>query len=331
MLLPSEIRKEFADTVLFKENISGAELTTFALGGKIGLLLEPKSIESLSQLFSYFYKNNINYKILGNGSNLVISDSGVSCPVIKMGKVFNKCFYQDNPDFFLNNDKYNFSLGEKYRFIVQASSSLMSLSRQFTSLGFSGLEFAAGIPASLGGAVYMNAGAHGGSISEIISKIFLILEDGKQVVLNQTDINFQYRQANLPENSIVYAAELEFSFLEKDLISQKRTSSLEYRKLSQPLQFPSAGSVFKNPSPEKLALSKIEASKEKIAAAELLEKLGLKGYARGGVSFSKMHANWLIKISNQAKAADVEFLINYAKEKVETEFGIILENEIIFW
>ncbi len=331
MSLLTEIKKEFKESIILKENVSAAAITTFALGGKIDLLLEPGDLKSLSSLIEFFFEKKINYKIVGNGSNVLISDQGLKAPLLRLGKGFNKCSYQEVDNFFSSFSKFDFKLAEKYRFLVQGGSSLMNLSKQFTSLGFSGLEFAAGIPATLAGAVFMNAGAHGHCISEVITKVYLLLGNGQKKELEISDLEFQYRKSNLPKNSIVYAVELELSFLEKELINQKRSSSLEYRKKTQPLQFPSAGSVFKNPSPEELALSRIEKLEGKIAAAELLENLGLKGYRHGGVCFSEKHANWLIKAADQAEASDVLYLIKYAQAQVEQEFNLVLSPEIILW
>lgn len=296
---------------LIKQNLLGRDLTTFSIGGKIDYLAQPQNSQKLAEFLLELKKSGISYRILGAGSNLLISDSGIRECVIKLGQGFRT----------LENI-------EQGRFKVGAAYSLMLLSRQLSELGYSGLEFAGGIPASVGGAVRMNAGAHGSQISDIIERLYIVDHDGTERVLKRSEIEFSYRHSDFNPGSvsigkdsskqIVTAVEIKLISGDRSKIAQLREKNLQHRKAAQPLKLPSAGSVFKNPSPDKTAW-------------QLLEELGLKGTVHAGAQISPQHANWIVNPSRQASSEDVRELIELAKRKVKDRFGLELQNEIIFW
>lgn len=285
-----------------RKDVPGRELTTFALGGIVRAVVEPSSIEELSKLLQILKNSEVPWRVIGAGSNLLIPDAGLDQVLIRLNRAFSQ------------NSTIETREGSKLFF---ASESLMGLSRKTAEEGLSGLEFAAGIPAALGGAVVMNAGAHGSSISEIAKRVHLINAEGELVSYSNSEMSFGYRKSRIIKDEIVVAAEFELVLMNKDEILEKRAACLDYRKQTQPLHLPSAGSVFKNPSDHELA------------AAQMIESLGLKGFIYGGVRISDMHANWIVKDSVDAKASEVSYLIDYLAEKVFKEFGVELIPEII--
>lgn len=204
-----------------------------------------------------------------------------------------------------------------------AGAALVSLSRETAYLGWSGLEFAAGIPGSVGGAVKMNAGAHGHELSEALAAVLLFSSRDGFCWRLRRELEIGYREGGIPGNCVVVAAI--FKLYQGDVVDskEKRRSSLDYRKRTQPLTFPSAGSVFRNPG--------VEIDGEIVSAGWLLERAELKGYRVGGVEFSKLHANWLVRIDDTARASDARELVDLGKSRVRDLFGVDLIEEIIFW
>lgn len=306
------------------ENVPARDLTTFGLGGNVRWLIEPKSMSSLSTLLQTLETNLIPWRVIGAGSNVVIRDNGCRDVVLRLGKEFQGIYVSDNEDEDLTSWTEELSpesvdpRDEVRHVFVLAGTSLMGLSRKTTDLGLSGLEFSAGIPASVGGSVRMNAGAHGASISDVVEKILVMDEHGMVKVLNRSDMGFSYRKTSLERSSIILGALFRLTVKPAGEIVAERLRCLEYRKRTQPLRLPSSGSVFKNPAQGK-------------TAAELLEGVGVKGLSCGGVSYSSLHANWLVKTDESATASDAISLIKLGKEKVSEKFGVDLESEIVIW
>ncbi|MBP9837497.1 MAG: UDP-N-acetylmuramate dehydrogenase [Proteobacteria bacterium] len=322
------------DDIKIRKNVSAKKLTTFALGGDISYLVEPQTVMAARTLVRKFNEEQIDYKILGNGSNVIISDNGISKPIIILGKTFNNInLYDDNFDIYSNikpisNFEKAVNSMQNIKVFAFAAHSLMKLSRITSAAGYTGLEFAAGIPANVGGAVFMNAGAHGSSTLENVSSIFSINIHGEVLEQSPDEINFTYRRSGLDERNLVIGAVFDFYFKGNEVTLVNKNKSLAYRQETQPLSLPSSGSVFKNPSPNTLRNCKLN---ERLTAAELLDELDLKGLTRGGIQFSTLHANWLVKISDSAKVEDLVYLVNLAKEKVANRFNITLETEIKIW
>ena len=278
-----------------------SRLTTLAIGGPLKYLFEPHSIEELSALVSALKQNQLSYMLLGAGSNALIPDEGVGEVVIRLGRGLR----------FLE------ALGEE-SFKVGANTSVMWLSRELSEQGYAGLEFAGGIPASLGGAVKMNAGAHGGEFSSVIHEVHCVDDEGNESTLGVDELQYSYRHSALPKGWIVAAATLKLSKDDPEAVRERRLENLEYRKRTQPLQLPSAGSVFRNPT-------------DAPAAGKLLEDLGLKGHTHGGAMISELHGNWIVNPKREARYGDVLALIELCQERVAKAHGIELIPEVLVW
>ena len=269
------------------------DFTTYKLSGKMNDVYYPSSVNELKELL----KSNMKYKILGNGSNLIISES-YEGEFIKLSN-FNNISFEDN--------------------IVKVGCgySLSKLSLECARKGLSGLEFACGIPGSVGGAIYMNAGAYGNNISDVIGSVTVLDESLNIKVLDASELNFGYRNSIFKCNNFII---LDGTFILKkkksDLILKEINDIMESRRSKQPLEYPSAGSVFRNP--------------DGFSAGRLVQKANLQGEHVGDAYVSEKHANFIIN-KGQASAEDVINLIDHVKNKVKEKFGIdlVLEQEII--
>ncbi len=282
-------------------NTSIKKYTTYKIGGNAACVVYPKSIEKLVQLMKFIKFRNIKYKIIGNGSNLIFSDKDFEGILIKLTEF-------DNIEIFDNKIK------------VGAGYSLMKLSRIALKNSLTGLEFAAGIPGTVGGAVFMNAGAYKSDMGYVVQSVKVLTKDFKVVELENKEMDFHYRTSFLQKHPDYVCLEviIRLEKGKKDVIEDVMKSRLKRRVESQPLNYPSAGSVFRNPTG--------------MFAGELIEKCGLKGYKLGGAMISDKHANFVINIDN-AKAVDVRNLISLAQEKVKKEYNVDLkvEQEFVNW
>lgn len=281
----------------FKGNISINEplnrLTTFRIGGPADYYLEPKDRNDLVNLIKYLAEINYPYLVIGNGSNILISDEGVRGAVINLEHGFIKIE--------INGQKVFAEAGVRLSKLVDVciENSLV------------GIENLAGIPGTLGGAIIMNAGAYGGEISDFIKKVEVV--DGLEIRFYKKEkCGFTYRKSDL-EGKIIVAAEFELPFGDKTKAKEKRRELLLKRNQSQPVELPNAGSIFKNPPGD--------------YAAKLIEQAGLKGLTIGGAKISEKHANFIVNFNN-ATANDVIELMKIVRETVNQKFGILLEPEI---
>lgn len=281
-------------------SVLGSTLTTFCIGGKLNLI-EINSNEELRRIITFLFQHDQKFRVMGAGSNLLIPDAGLDEWVLKLGKGFR-----------------NFSRRSSSIFEIGGNYPLMTLARELSQEGLSGLEFAAGIPGSLGGAVWMNAGAHRGEIGTLIEEIHGITESGQEFVFLKKDLELSYRKTNLPKGIIVTAAVIRLVPGDKEKTSAHMRECLAYRKATQPLQLPSAGSVFRNPE-------------EQNPAGSILDKAGVKGLSVGGAQVSELHANWIVNSGRQAKAKDVQDLIAQCQERVFKQFQLQLIPEIVIW
>ncbi len=318
---------KFPEELVSRSGVSSEHCTTFSVGASVSRLVEPHSLSAAIWLVKEFHEGGVSARILGAGSNLVLPDEIFAEPVIRLGRGISGALSLpasvqsfDELDVLSKTPAPVF--GETESVLAFAGASLMSLSRRVSQAGLSGLEFAAGIPASLGGAVRMNAGAHGHSISEVVRKIFFLSQDGTPGELSGDNLKFTYRRCELPPAAIVIAAELLLQPGDPEAVSSLRQDCLDYRRRTQPLQFPSAGSVFRNPGGTDTLIP---------AAGALLEQAGMKGRRRGSIVYSELHANWLIRDGDSGRAADVRQLVEDGKTSVGEKFGVSLETEIIFW
>lgn len=305
MSLESALSAE-SSKIALRRYVPGARVTTFSIGGPIDFLCEPADDQQLSAVLKILNSIDQTPLVLGAGSNLVISSAGIASPVIRLRGSF----------------KGIRELG-KGCFRVGAATALMWLSREMCALGWSGLEFAGGIPATIGGAARMNAGAHGGAMADILERIFCIDSCGVQHEFPASELTFSYRRTSLPAEMLITAVDLKLVESSKETALARRAECLEQRKRTQPLTEPSAGSVFRNP--DFLAAGAAQ------SAGALIEQCGLKGTQCGGAEISGLHANWIVNSGKLASSEDVKNLVALCQAKVLEKFGVRMTPEIIFW
>lgn len=270
--------------------------TTWRIGGPADLLVIPEKINEVQGIVRYAWEEKIPLTVIGNGSNLLVSENGIRGITLKIGPRLGE-----------------YSI-DGFTIKAEAGLPLARLVHIASEAGISGFEFAVGIPASIGGAAVMNAGAHGGAMDQIIREIKVINLAGEIVILSKEEIGFGYRKSNL-QNSQDIVVEITYQGRagDRDEILARAQELLQKRKGMQPLQYPNAGSVFKNPPGE--------------AAGRLIELSGCKGMKVGGAEISHQHANFIIN-TGHATAQDVLNLIEEVSEAVSNKFGINLETEI---
>jgi UDP-N-acetylmuramate dehydrogenase len=274
-----------------------ANHTTIKIGGPADLFIEPNSIDGLIKTVELIKENGINWRAIGRGSNLLVSDQGIEGAVIKLGAGLDT----------LTIDGTSVTVGGGYPIVKLA----MVTSKQ----GLSGFQFASGIPGSIGGAVYMNAGAHGSDISKVLTRAKILFADGTIEWLTTEEMQFSYRTSILQKvrPGICIEAEFELQAGKKDEIVAEMQKNKNYRKDTQPWNYPCAGSIFRNPLPN--------------YAGQLIEAAGLKGYSIGGAQISEMHGNFIVNAGN-AKAQDVLDLIEYVKNKIREQHKVEMETEV---
>lgn len=284
-----------------KENVSLSKFTTYKVGGTARLLVYPKNTEKLILLLKELKKENIKHKVLGFGSNLIFSDSLYDGVIIKLDS-FDEVKIKDT--------------------IITAGAgvSLIKLSYKAQKEGLTGLEFASGIPGSVGGAVFMNAGAYKSDMGYIVSEVKVLTPELDVKTLYNKDLKYKYRSSFLQSNPnyICLEATLVLRHGDKNAIKELMETRKQKRLLTQPLEYPSAGSVFRNPEGD--------------FAGRLIEECGLKGYSIGGAKVSEKHANFIVN-SGGATASDVKNLITYVHDKVkeETKVDLKIEQEFVNW
>ncbi len=276
-----------------------SDYTTYKVGGNALAIVYPNDIEDLIKLLNYLKENKIKFKILGNGSNLIFSDEKYEGVLIKLSE-FNNLEINDTV----------VTVGSGYN--------LVKLSLKTARMGLSGLEFASGIPGTIGGAVFMNAGAYKMDMSYIVSEVKVLTPEMTIKTLYNKDLDFHYRSSFLQKNRdyICLEAKLVLKHGDANNIMEVIADRKQRRLLTQPLEYPSAGSVFRNP--------------ENDYAGRLIEELGYKGKNIGGAYVSEKHANFIIN-KDHATASDIRNLINEIKEKVKEKYGIelIVEQEFV--
>jgi len=317
-----------------KKNVSLKNYTTFKIGGPAKYFFETKNKKDLIKAILVAKSKKLPFFILGGGSNLLVSDEGFRGLVIKI--LFSKSY-------FLNS-----------QISAEAGTILAELLSATLNTGLTGLEWAAGIPGTVGGAIYGNAGAFKKSMKDITKTVTVLeIKNQKSNIKNlrNKDCKFCYRNSIFKQkkNLIILSATLQLKKGNKLKIEKRIKEYLNYRKETQPLNFPSAGSVFKNPKnfsagelgeEDKSSSLSTELPKEAkvrkrtkfscdFAAARLIEECGLKGKRIGNVKISEKHANFIVNLGG-GKAKDVKKLINLAKKKVKEKFGITLEEEICY-
>lgn len=270
--------------------------TSFRIGGPATILAEPKSAEEVLFTVNLAKRTETPYYVIGNGSNLLVSDEGFSGIIIKISK---KMAY------------VNFD-GEKA--CVGAGALLSTVAKKAAERSLSGLECESGIPGSFGGAVYMNAGAYGGEMKDVVVKTKFLDEDGRVKILNKEEHEFGYRESRFSKKGgIILESEILLCEKDKKEILEQMAELTKKRKEKQPLEYPSCGSSFKRP--------------EGYFAAALIEQAGLKGVSVGGAEVSEKHSGFIIN-KGDATAKDVLLLTEKIKEEVLRQFGVSLECEM---
>ena len=272
--------------------------TTFKIGGNADTYVKVTSASKLSTILKECKESDVDYLIIGNGSNLLASDDGYRGVIIRLGGEFRKIALVDEDTIYCG-----------------AGASLAALCKFAQSSGLSGLEFAWGIPGTVGGAVFMNAGAYGGEMKDVVYSVNHITPDGETGRTEKEDLAFGYRTSVYRSNkAIITGVTLKLKKDNPDDIRARMDDYLSRRSSKQPLEFPSAGSVFKRP--------------EGAYAGALIEQCGLKGHSHGGAQVSEKHAGFIIN-RNNATAHDVKSLIREVQTKVFDETGYNLECELI--
>ncbi|MGD7051920.1 UDP-N-acetylmuramate dehydrogenase [Sutcliffiella horikoshii] len=293
--LLKELQEKEVGKVLPNEPL--ANHTTMKIGGPADVLVEPKSLEKLQETMETINKYKVKWTAIGRGSNLLVSDLGIEGVVIKLGNGMDHLE--------LEGDEVH----------VGGGYSLIKLVTIISKKGLTGLEFAGGIPGSVGGAVYMNAGAHGSDMSKVLKKAHILFEDGKMEWLTADELNFSYRTSLLQKErpGICLEAVLNVEQGNREEVVAQLQKNKDYRRDTQPFSYPCAGSIFRNPLPN--------------YAGQLIEKAGLKGHKIGGAKVSDMHANFIVN-DDGAKAQDVLDLIEYIKETILEKYNVQLETEV---
>ena len=271
--------------------------TSFHIGGPAELMAQPQSEAELQSLLLKAAEAAVPVTLVGNGSNLLVRDKGIRGLVIKLGSMLR--------DIRVSGNVLTFGSGV----------SLAQASKKAAELGLSGMEFAVGIPGSIGGAVYMNAGAYDGEMSKVVKSVRVMDASGEVSELSAGELDFGYRHSALQgSGKIVTSVTVELAAGDKQAIAEKMADFSNRRITKQPLELPSAGSMFKRPPG--------------YFAGTLIDQTGLKGYTVGGAQVSTKHAGFVVNIGG-ATAADVLQLISDVQEKVFAAHGVHLEPEVL--
>ncbi|MDR1083087.1 MAG: UDP-N-acetylmuramate dehydrogenase [Coriobacteriales bacterium] len=279
-----------------------ARHTSYRIGGPALLYVECASVADINRCLEVCAKHGLSWCVAGKGSNLLVSDEGFRGAIITLGSDFKNFSFPEESE------------GETL-LVAGAGVVLSTLVQSAFKNGYSGLEFAVGIPGSLGGALFMNAGGATEWIGAIAHTLTVLRPGQGLVRYGARELPWSYRRSGVPTGELILEAALKVSKGHLGQIRAKMEASLKRRRKTQPLTLPSAGSVFRNP-PE-------------AAAAQLIESLGLKGYQVGGAQVSEMHANFIVNVG-AATAADVIAIIMHIRERVKEEYGTELQPEVRF-
>jgi len=270
--------------------------TTFRVGGPADLFLMPRTPDEVKRIVDLLNKESVPYYILGNGSNLLVSDQGYRGVIVQIYKEMNQIEIE----------------GDVVR--AQAGALLSAVANRALEAELAGFEFAAGIPGTLGGACVMNAGAYGGEMKDVLKEVTVLTPDGEMITIPGEKLELGYRTSIIAKKGyIVLEAQIQLHDGEKDAIKAVMDDLKERRVSKQPLEYPSAGSTFKRP--------------EGYFAGKLIQDAGLRGFQVGGAQVSEKHCGFVIN-KDHATAADVAELMRQVSERVEEQFGVKLEPEV---
>lgn len=275
-----------------------SDYTTMGVGGSVPAVYLPETEGELVELLQQFARDKTAYRVIGNGSNILADDRGIRESLVctrNMERIV----------------KVEGSMVQ-----VDSGYPMAQLAYQSASHGLSGLEFAVGIPGSIGGVVRMNAGAHKHTIGEVVDSVRLILPGGRVVSVNHSELRFAYRSTAIPTDAIISMVFLKLKPADSRAVHDEIKKNNEWRISTQPLKEKSAGCIFKNPG--------------ETSAGKLIEDSGLKGYAVGGAAVSEVHGNFIVN-RKHASFEDVQKLIAHIKNTVREKQGIELHEEVMIW
>ncbi len=273
--------------------------TTVKVGGNCDCLVLPESIEEIKNIILYAKENNIEYYIIGNGSNLLVVDEGVHALIIKITGKFSKIEVNDNEIIATSG----------------ASMPLVAINARKNSL--SGFEFACGIPGTIGGGVRMNAGAYGGEIADVFEEATYLDTEGNIKTIKKEDMEFGYRHTFFSDKPdlVILSSKFKLEKNDQEQIAKKMEENATARRTKQPLEYPNFGSVFKRP--------------EGYFVGKLVADAGLRGYKIGGAQVSEKHTGFIVNKEN-ATCKDVVDLIKHIQKTVYDKFGVSLKTEVVF-
>ncbi len=281
------------------ENVPLKELTSLRVGGAAPLVAEPQSVDEIKTLVKIFGNYGAGYLVLGKGTNVLVRDGGVDCPVIRIGKALSRVSVFENC------------------ITAESGASLSAVAAAACQNSLTGMEFASGIPGNVGGGVIMNAGAYGGELRDVVEAVSFVGPDGEEYTATNDEMEFGYRHSALSDSDCIVTA-VGFSLRKgkKDEIAAKMSELNRRRREKQPLEYPSAGSTFKRP--------------EGYYAGKLIEDAGLKGFSIGGAAVSEKHAGFVIN-KNNASADEILSVMEYVQRTVFDKSGVILQPEVKIW
>ncbi len=286
--------QRFKGKVLFNQPMS--EYTSFRIGGPADVMAFPQDDGDLKDLLVFAESKNFPFHLLGAGRNILVRDGGVRGLVINMSEGFKEITWPDET-----------------KAVVGAGVRLVEMLGECRSRALSGLEFASGIPATMGGAVAMNAGAYGFRMGDVVEAVEVVGKKGKRGFIPAAEMGFSYRRTELPEGVVIVKVHMKFTKKDPAEIRARIEEYTKRRRATAALGQPNAGSIFKNPEGE--------------AAGRLIDEAGLKGARSGDAEVSRVHANYIVNMG-RARAADVLALMALVRDRVYALKGIVLEPEI---
>jgi len=296
----SELKSIIKGTVMF--DVPMRDYTSMRVGGSCSCMIIPEDLEDILRFVEWSRHNDERYFVMGAGTNIIVRDGGIRQPVIRIKNTFNSISITDENS-------------SSVKLIVGAGTPLAELVRYCGERGLSGIEPLAGIPGTVGGAIRMNAGTKYGSISDIVETVSFVERTGRVKTLGKNDMEFGYRECKqLSSSSIVVSAVLNLNKSDKNKLQERIAFILKEKAQTQPLNYPSCGSIFKNPP--------------KVKAWQLLDEAGMRGVRVRGAKYSELHTNFIVNIGD-ARAEDVLALIDAGMEKVKEKSKVKLELEVV--
>jgi UDP-N-acetylmuramate dehydrogenase len=276
-----------------------ARYTSMKVGGPADFFVDVGNGSALTRVLRTLHRYGTDFRLLGNGSNVLISDRGVRGAVVHLSGEFKQIEWREED--------------EIVRVRVGAAFAVTQLVRETARKGYGGLEFAEGIPGTIGGALFMNAGAYGSEFERIIDQVDGLTREGEPIRLSRTEMTFTYRDSHLPAGMVVTEVQLRLCREDSAKVTSKVRELVTRRKTSQPSGYPNSGSMFRNPPGD--------------FAGRLIEAAGLKGKKIGSAQISERHGNFIVNLGG-AKGEDVRQLMELARAEVRARFGIELEPEV---